>query len=132
MRIVHQYLKFPSFRSNGFDDPWKEQKKIENDQSIKLLASRLTEIDNINVEDERWIELFRGVLAGNLFDFGAKAVQKIIEENQNFGLQDALTKIQPRPWLFDGIDKWLERMKVSLKNYIIVLITKLSLNYNYL
>lgn len=49
---------------------------------------------------------------GNFFDHGAGAVQKILEENEEFGLKDALQKIQKRPWLYDGIDKWLERLKV--------------------
>lgn len=51
-----------------------------------------------------------------MFDYGAVAVQEILEENKEFGLKDALMKIQKRPWLYDGIDKWLERMKVTLEN----------------
>lgn len=52
-------------RLYGFTDPWKEQKELENSASIKLLKSRLEELDQLN-SNEKWIELFRGVLAGML------------------------------------------------------------------
>lgn len=54
-------------KRNGFSDPWKEQKRMENNRSIKLLAERLKEIDSIDDQNLKWIELFRGLLAGRLF-----------------------------------------------------------------
>lgn len=51
-------------KRNGFSDPWKEQKQFENNRSIKLLADRLKEIDSIDDQNLKWIELFRGLLAG--------------------------------------------------------------------
>lgn len=51
---------------------------------------------------------------GNVFDWGAIEVQKILENsNSNFGFNEALNKIESRPYLVDGIDDWLERMKES-------------------
>lgn len=50
-------------RLYGFTDPWKEQKEFENSASIKLLKSRLNELDQLS-DTDKWIELFRGVLAG--------------------------------------------------------------------
>uniref|UniRef100_A0A182NNS0 Damage-control phosphatase ARMT1-like metal-binding domain-containing protein n=1 Tax=Anopheles dirus TaxID=7168 RepID=A0A182NNS0_9DIPT len=98
-------------RKFGFDDPWKEQKAIENKASIRLLKHRLQQLDNLTSERERWTEIVRGVLAGNMFDWGAQAVTKILEANNGFGLQQALDRIQKRPWLIDDLDGWLDRIE---------------------
>ncbi|XP_053662926.1 4'-phosphopantetheine phosphatase [Anopheles marshallii] len=98
-------------RKFGFDDPWKEQKTLENKASIGLLKNRLQQLDSIASEREKWTEIVRGVLAGNMFDWGAKAVTKILEANNGFGLQQALDRIQKRPWLIDDLDSWLNRME---------------------
>lgn len=45
-----------------------------------------------------------------MFDWGAQAVTAILE----CGLNEALEKIQKRPWLYDGLDKWLEKLEVTL------------------
>ena len=76
---------------------------------------RLKEIDAITDQRERWEELFFGLLAGNVFDYGATAVQEIIEnskqQNKSFGLMDALKKVQKRPWLEDGFDQFFKRIQ---------------------
>lgn len=53
-------------RRHGFDDPWLDRKRLENEQSIKKLEDRLAYIDSIaeDSSDEKWTELIRGVLAG--------------------------------------------------------------------
>lgn len=43
-----------------------------------------------------------------MFDWGAQAVTAIL----NCGLYEARQKIQKRPWLYDGLDKWLEKLEV--------------------
>lgn len=48
---------------------------------------------------------------GNIFDKGAQAVSHMLENNQTFGLNEALKCIQQRPWLIDGLDNWLIRME---------------------
>lgn len=98
-------------RLYGFEDPWLEQKKSENEIALPLFAERIKEIDEIMDETERWIELVRGVLAGNMFDWGAQAVTNIIQKDKTFGLHAALERIQKRPWLMDDLDKWLERLR---------------------
>lgn len=94
-----------------FKDVWQHQKEAENLQAISNLTQRLQEIDQIDEPRKRWEELFRGVLAGNIFDSGATAVQKILEENHHFGLEDALLKIRDRPWLIDSFDQFMDRLK---------------------
>lgn len=50
-------------RLHGFKDPWSSQKNIENSLSVSLFASRLQELDKFE-DHEKWIELFKGLLAG--------------------------------------------------------------------
>ncbi|XP_055531557.1 4'-phosphopantetheine phosphatase [Wyeomyia smithii] len=104
-------LNEASLRLYGFDDPWKEQKRIENEASIKKLSSRLQRLDELEDTVARWTEIIKGVLAGNMFDWGAQAVSQILESDKNFGLEEALQRIQQRPWLIDCLDQWLDRLQ---------------------
>lgn len=100
-------------RRYGFADPWLKQKQLENASAKARLKQRLEEIDVIQDTDARWTELVRGVLAGNMFDWGAQAIASILEQDSNFGLHAALDRIEQRPWLMDNLDAWLDRMRVS-------------------
>ena len=102
-------------RRFGFQDPWAKQKKAENKAAVALLERRLQEIDEIKDTNARWTELVRGVLAGNMFDWGAAAVANIIETDADFGLHKALDRIEKRPWLMDDLDAWLARLNNSEK-----------------
>lgn len=101
----------------GFKDVWKHQKENENLRALKMLHNRLKEIDSIaepehhQVNRRKWEELFRGVLAGNIFDSGATAVQSLLADNESFGLSEALQKIQSRPWLVDNFDQFMKRLE---------------------
>lgn len=97
-------------RSQGFFDLWKQQKKYENESALSSLNARLAEIDALPNARDRWIELSRGVLAGNMFDWGAQAVTSLLDS----GLYEALEKIQKRPWLFDGLEKWLDKLEKTV------------------
>ncbi|CAO1387437.1 unnamed protein product [Diamesa hyperborea] len=92
----------------GFEDVWKEQKYMENTRALAQFKNRIDFLDKLSNE-EKWIQLFRGILAGNIFDSGAAAVQEIIDDN--FGLKDALMKIQKRPYLFDDIEIFMKRLE---------------------
>ena len=95
----------------GFEDVWKEQKYMENKKALMQFKNRIEFLDKLN-NVEKWEQLFRGILAGNIFDSGASAVQEIIDEN--FGLNDALMKVQKRPYLFDDIEKFMKRLEVTI------------------
>lgn len=58
-------------RINGFIDPWNEQKSIENHISLSKLSERLDELDQSQNKEEKWMEIFKGIFAGNVFDWGA-------------------------------------------------------------
>ncbi|XP_068143586.1 LOW QUALITY PROTEIN: 4'-phosphopantetheine phosphatase [Drosophila tropicalis] len=98
-------------RRYGFTDPWLRQKQLENGSAKSRLKQRLDEIDAITDVDAKWTELVRGVLAGNMFDWGAQAIATILEKDSNFGLHQALDRIEKRPWLVDNLDSWLRRLK---------------------
>lgn len=97
-----------------------QQKQLENTAAVERFKSRIDDIDMINDSKLRWTELVRGVLAGNIFDWGAQIVAEMLQNDTNFGLNDALNKIQIRPWLFDDLDNWLER--ILLANHTCALI----------
>ncbi|VVC95430.1 unnamed protein product [Leptidea sinapis] len=91
-------------RAQGFFDLWKQRKKYENDSALAQLSSRLAEVDALQDERQKWTELSKGVLAGNMFDWGAQAATSIL----NCGLHEALETIQQRPWLYDGLDNGVD------------------------
>ena len=83
---------------------------MENTRALGQFKNRIDFLDKLSYE-EKWVQLFRGILAGNIFDSGASAVQEIIDDN--FGLKDALMKVQQRPYLFDDIEIFMKRLEVT-------------------
>lgn len=60
-----------------------------------------------------------------MFDWGAQAVASMLDS----GLYEALEKIQKRPWLCDGLDKWLDKLEVGkliTSNYIMTFLRACS------
>ncbi|KAJ8310602.1 hypothetical protein KUTeg_012467 [Tegillarca granosa] len=55
----------------------------------------LDDLDKLSWDD-RQLALVKGLLAGNVFDWGAREVANIMENTE--------------PWLFDEFDKWKERL----------------------
>ncbi|CAD7092401.1 unnamed protein product [Hermetia illucens] len=109
---IRRMLELNDFllRHYGFADPWLDQKVQENHASIAVFQTRLEELDALEHE-AKWVELVKGLLAGNMFDYGAQAITEILKNDKSFGLKDALKQIQPRPWLVDQLDEWIERLK---------------------
>lgn len=100
-------------RLNGFVDPWLEEKIAENNASMAKLNDRLNEIDRLSGND-RWLEIFRGIFAGNIFDWGALVVAQILENDTSFSLENALKHLPARPWIIDGLDAWLNRIEARI------------------
>ena len=71
---------------------YEQQKQQENEQALRLLSARLTEVDEMS-HDAQCLELVKGVLGGNVFDWGAKEVAALMESTQ-FGFNQALAKLQ--------------------------------------
>jgi len=92
-----------------FPDPYLHQKKQENEQALKHLKDRLNIIDNLE-GTAKLQELIKGVLTGNIFDWGAQEVA-VLMETTNFSFKDAQKNIQDRPWLQDCLDDWIKRLQ---------------------
>ncbi|KAL0276032.1 UNVERIFIED_CONTAM: hypothetical protein PYX00_003707 [Menopon gallinae] len=94
-----------------FPDPYWKQKQMENEYAISLFSDHVRSLDQLPW-DVRQEKLIVYLLAGNMFDWGAKEVAALLEnKNNNFGFEQALEKIPRRPWLIDNLDKWIERLK---------------------
>lgn len=97
-----------ALRRAGFDDPYRLAKQRENDLAMKLLPGRLNELDTMPPSD-RVPCLIEGVFAGNIFDLGAPATIDLFK-NDGVDFPMARQKLQPRPWRFDDLDAWVQRI----------------------
>lgn len=105
-----------NLRANNFKDAFQHQKEQENIMALKEFEDRINQIDEIHNFDRKWEEIIKGVLAGNVFDWGAKAVTDILDISLKFGLSEALQTIEKRPWFTDKLDLWTKRLKVCIVN----------------
>ena len=80
---------------------------------MSLLSDRLATLADLDWE-ERQRHLAIGMLAGNVFDWGAKEVA-IVMETKGLDFSEALKMIGPRPWLMDSLDEWVERLRGERK-----------------
>lgn len=92
----------------NFTDPYSQQKQQENEIALKQLPEHLHILDSLAGADMN-LALAKGLLAGNVFDWGAREVRKLLETGQ-FSFLDAQKKLQGRPWLFDDFDAWSSRI----------------------
>lgn len=86
---------------------------MENEQALALLEKRLLHLQDLNFEDLH-AQLALGLLAGNVFDWGAKEVALLLESRKGIQFEDALGFVNPRPWLVDDLDVWKERMRAGI------------------
>ncbi|XP_032904017.1 4'-phosphopantetheine phosphatase isoform X3 [Amblyraja radiata] len=93
-----------------FEDALDGVKQRENDVALKHFQKVVRNLDSLSME-ERQFALVKGLLAGNVFDWGAKAVSDVLETNSAFGFEEAMKRLQARPWLVDAYNDWIERLK---------------------
>jgi len=61
----------------GFFDVYLSEKREENRLGLEFLSERCGCIEALASQEEKWHEIFKGVLAGNVYDYGAQAfIQK--------------------------------------------------------
>uniref|UniRef100_A0A3B4F1G6 4'-phosphopantetheine phosphatase n=1 Tax=Pundamilia nyererei TaxID=303518 RepID=A0A3B4F1G6_9CICH len=85
----------------NFPDPYSKIKQRENDTALKYYQKAVKSLDELSWEEKQFA-LVQGVLAGNVFDWGAKATDFCIF---------FFIPLSERPWLVDSYDQWLERLK---------------------
>ncbi|THD28057.1 Type II pantothenate kinase [Fasciola hepatica] len=113
-------------REFGFGDAFCRQKKLENRSALVSLPKRLNDLAALPWS-ERQFALASGLLAGNVFDWGAAEMVRFFAEapTNSFGVPEmeaTLAKIPPRPWLIDDYDKWIEAISPDRRPYRCVLI----------
>lgn len=75
--------------------PHLQQKKKENEEALRHLHDRITALNKLEGA-EKIKALILGVLSGNIFDWGAKDVAKLLETDA-FGFEEAQAKIPGKP-----------------------------------
>jgi hypothetical protein len=60
----------------NFFDVYSYEKRDENRCGLEYLAERWEFINKIECQEEKWYNLFKGLLAGNVYDYGAQAFIK--------------------------------------------------------
>ncbi|KAK9392092.1 pantothenate kinase 4 [Crotalus adamanteus] len=96
----------------NFPDPYSKIKQKENGIALRCYQGVIESLDSLGWE-ERQFALVKGLLAGNVFDWGAKAVSDVLETEPQFGFEEAKEKLQERPWLVDSYSEWVERLKAA-------------------
>ncbi len=91
----------------GFHDPYQGIKQHENELALELLPGLLNELD-ATPGDALIEKLALGLMAGNLFDLGAKAAVEHYQQ-QCADFRRLRTSLPKRPWLVDGVNAWRDR-----------------------
>jgi uncharacterized protein with ATP-grasp and redox domains len=102
------HLREQVLRRGQFDDPYRLAKQRENIAALTLLPALLEELDQLNDHD-RIERLIQGVFAGNIYDLGATDVADEIAAH-GVDFHGTRQKLSPRPWLFDHLDAWRDRL----------------------
>uniref|UniRef100_A0A8B9JB93 4'-phosphopantetheine phosphatase n=1 Tax=Astyanax mexicanus TaxID=7994 RepID=A0A8B9JB93_ASTMX len=77
----------------NFPDPYSKIKQRENDMALKYYQKVVRSLEELSWE-QRQFALVRGILAGNVFDWGAKAVSDVLESDPEFGFEQAKQQLQ--------------------------------------
>lgn len=93
----------------GHADPFHDLKQRENDVAFREFAEVLADLD-VRADAELPELLARGLFAGNLFDMGSKAAVDIFAAREH-GFLEARQRVRPRPWPFEGLELWSERLR---------------------
>ena len=102
----------------NFYDPYLKFKQAENEEALAELPKRLEFLKSLPWE-QRQIQLIKGILGGNVFDWGSSAVNKI-NEKRAINFERACEIVQERPWFVDDLDMWIKRLrKKSFKKILI-------------
>jgi bifunctional damage-control phosphatase, subfamily II, fusion protein len=95
-------------REFGFADVYKKDKARENAAALEVLPDLLAEIDALP-PPQRLLALIQGLLAGNIFDWGAKATVDLYQNATILEMyREARTKLSRRPWRVDDFDELTE------------------------
>ncbi|KAK6060715.1 hypothetical protein COOONC_01625 [Cooperia oncophora] len=109
-------LREQLLNEQNFDDSYLNQKTLENAVAMKELPSLLKSIDEVDGNDERLHRVALGLLAGNVFDWGAQKVIEMMESSEGLSFSTAVSSIPERPWLIDSYDEFQSSLKAKQYN----------------
>lgn len=98
-------------RAGRFDDPYRLAKARENAAALAVLPALLAELDALD-DQAHALRLIEGVFAGNIFDLGATQTAELFRK-ESVDFHATRSRLAPRPWLIDDLDRWLERWRES-------------------
>ncbi len=108
-------IRADMMREYGLGDPYDRVKRTENLAALGHLPGVLAKLDA--EPDDRLVEtLFRGILAGNKFDLGAK---ETVDQHSRGGINffETLDQLGDRPWFVDELDAVIERLRPAGLRY---------------
>lgn len=94
---------------HGFSDPYLGVKRRENAMAARIYPDVIGRLDRAD-EDERWMLLLRGLLAGNMFDLGSPETIAMYQRGQVdfFAFEE---HVPARPWFIDGADELVAKAR---------------------
>jgi uncharacterized protein with ATP-grasp and redox domains len=109
----------------GFFDVYAIEKREENKLGLDLLPDRCEKINKIENINQKWHELFRGLLAGNVYDYGAQAfIEK--QKSGEFSLfdkaLDSIEDILQENGTESGYSELVERLKSNFYKSICIFV----------
>ncbi|WKY17335.1 hypothetical protein Q1695_001719 [Nippostrongylus brasiliensis] len=111
-------LREQLLNEQNFDDSYLNQKTLENAAAIKELPSLLRTLDEVVVSSERLFRVAVGLLAGNVFDWGAQKVIEMMESSSGLSFSAAVASIPGRPWLIDSYDEFRTALETTRYNCV--------------
>lgn len=101
-------LREECLREFAFPDIYRLDKQRENQAALEVLPDLLRELDDLP-PPKRLLSLIQGVLAANIFDWGAKACVDLYFNATILEMyRQARTKLSDRPWRVDDFDDFAE------------------------
>ncbi|KAE9413590.1 hypothetical protein Angca_007048, partial [Angiostrongylus cantonensis] len=109
-------LREQLLNEQDFDDSYLNQKAMENAAAVSQLPSLLKSIDEVVSDPQRLFLVTRGLLAGNVFDWGAQKVIEMMESKEGLSFSLAISSIPDRPWLIDAYDEFKSSLESKTYN----------------
>ncbi|KAF3777096.1 Pantothenate kinase 2 [Nymphaea thermarum] len=102
-------LREECLREFHFSDAYRVIKQRENEASLGVLPDLLMELDSMDVET-RLLAVVEGVLAANIFDWGARACVDLYREGTIIEIYRLSHNKMQRPWRVDDFGLFKERL----------------------
>ena len=98
-------------RDCGFADAYADVKQRENDAALVVLPELLDELEQMEDENQRLIQIVEGVLAGNVFDWGSQTCVDLYNNGTILDIYKEARKNATRlSWKIDGFEEFAKKL----------------------